>query len=472
MSSDSTENSFDLIVLGAGPGGYVCAIRAAQLGLKTALVDRRETLGGTCLNVGCIPSKALLHSTELLVAARDHGKQHGIDAGEVKVDLDGLMKNKDAVVKKLVGGVKQLVKGRKIETFQGTGSFVDKGTVEVDGPDGKTTLTGKHIVIATGSCSVELPPLPFDGEAIISSDEAIALKEIPEKLVVVGGGAIGLELGSVWQRLGAKVDIVEFLPRIAAGFDEEVSKLAERIFKKQGLSIHKSTKVTGFHKAKKGGLVVEAEAKGKTVEFEADKVLVCVGRAPVTESLNLEAIGLKLDDRKRVPVDERFATPVKGIYAIGDVICGPMLAHKAEEEGVALAELLAGKAGHVNYEVIPNVIYTDPEIASVGLSLEAAKEKGLEVKTGKFPIVANGRALAMNATDGVMIVHADAKTDRILGVQMMARSASEIIASAVTHMEYGGSAEDIARTVHAHPTLSEAFKEAALAVDGRSLHSL
>jgi dihydrolipoamide dehydrogenase len=465
--SDST---FDLIVLGAGPGGYVCALRAAQLGFSVALVDKRATLGGTCLNVGCIPSKALLHSTEILSAARDHGKKHGI-GGSIEVDLGAMMKNKDSVVQKLVGGVGQLVKARKIKTFQGTASFVSKDTIAVAGEDA-CEISGKNIVIATGSKTVELPFLPFDGDKIISSDEAIALTEIPESLVVVGGGAIGLELGSVWQRLGSKVDVVEFLPRIAPGYDEEVSKLTERILKKQGMNFHKSTKVTGSHKGKDGKIVLEAEGPKGKVEFETDKVLVSVGRGPVTDGLNLEAAGVKTDDRGRIDVNDHFATNVEGVYAIGDVIKGPMLAHKAEDEGVALAENLAGKAGHVNYGVIPGVIYTDPEIASVGITAEQAKEQGIEIKTGKFPLAANGRAMATDATDGVVIVHADAKTDKVVGIQIVARNASELIAAAVAHMEYGGSAEDIARTVHAHPTLSEALKEAAMAVDGRALHSM
>ena len=465
-----SDSVYDLVVLGAGPGGYVCALRAAQLGMSVALVDKRPTLGGTCLNVGCIPSKALLHSTEVLATARDHGSRHGI-AGSVEVDLAGLMKNKDAAVKKLVGGVKQLCEGRKIDVFEGTASFAAKDRIKVSGKS-DAELRAKNVVIATGSRSVELPSLPFDGERIIGSDEAIALEEVPKRLVVVGAGAIGLELGSVWKRLGAEVDMVEFLPRIAATFEDEISKQAERIFRKQGLRFHKSTKVTGYREADDGSLVVEAEGPKGSVEFEADKILVCVGRAPVTEGLALEELGVELDDRKRVVVDDGFATNVDGIYAVGDVIRGPMLAHKAEEEGVALAERLAGGAGHVNYGVIPNVIYTEPEVASVGITPAEAEEKGLEVKTGKFPLAANGRALATDATDGVVLIHADARTDRVVGVQMIARNASELIAAAVAHMEYGGSAEDIARTVHAHPTLSESLKEAALAVDGRALHAM
>ena len=466
------ETSFDWIVLGAGPGGYVCALRGAQLGKRVALVEKRPTLGGTCLNVGCIPSKALLHSTEVLTAARDHGSHHGI-GGTIEVQLDQLMQHKDEVVAKLVGGVRQLVDGRGITVFTGEGALAGDGEVLVRGEEGEVRLRADAVILATGSRSVELPFLPFDGETILSSDEAIALEAIPEKMVVIGAGAIGLEMGSVWQRLGAEVDVVEFLPRIAAGFDPEISKVAERIFKKQGLRFHKSTKVTGASHGKEGRVVLTAEGpKGEDLSFEADKVLVSVGRAPVSDGLGLEEVGVELDEKKRVKTDGHFRTSVAGVYAIGDLIAGPMLAHKAEEEGVALAEQLAGQAGHVNYFAIPNVIYTDPEIAAVGYGAEAAKEAGHEIRTGRFPIAANGRALATDATEGLVLVHADASTDRLLGVEIVSRNASEMIASAVAHIEYGGSAEDLARTVHAHPTLSEAVKEAALAVDGRALHSL
>ena len=466
------ETSFDWIVLGAGPGGYVCALRGAQLGKRVALVEKRPTLGGTCLNVGCIPSKALLHSTEVLTAARDHGSHHGI-GGTIEVQLDQLMQHKDEVVAKLVGGVRQLVDGRGITVFTGEGALAGDGEVLVRGEEGELRLRAEAVILATGSRSVELPFLPFDGETILSSDEAIALEAIPEKMVVIGAGAIGLEMGSVWQRLGAEVDVVEFLPRIAAGFDPEISKVAERIFKKQGLRFHKSTKVTGASHGEKGRVVLTAEGpKGEDLSFEADKVLVSVGRAPVSDGLGLEEVGVELDEKKRVKTDGHFRTSVAGVYAIGDLIAGPMLAHKAEEEGVALAEQLAGQAGHVNYFAIPNVIYTDPEIAAVGYGAEAAKEAGHEIRTGRFPIAANGRALATDATEGIVLVHADASTDRLLGVEIVSRNASEMIASAVAHIEYGGSAEDLARTVHAHPTLSEAVKEAALAVDGRALHSL
>ncbi|MGF1530159.1 MAG: dihydrolipoyl dehydrogenase [Puniceicoccaceae bacterium] len=463
--------AFDLVVIGAGPGGYVGAMRAAQLGMKVALIEQSPTLGGTCLNVGCIPSKALLHSSELIHMAK-HGAHHGLVVGEVSVDVSKMMGQKDAVVSRLVGGVKTLVSKRGIEIIHGKASFSADKSLEVTlNEGGKRTVNGKRTVIATGSKTVELPFLPFDGNRVVSSDEAIAFDAVPERLVVVGGGAIGLELGSVWSRLGSEVTVVEFLPRIASTFDTDISKLAERIFKKQGLKIVTKTKVTGVVEAG-DALELTATSGDDEVRFPADKILVAVGRRANTDGLGLEAIGLETDSKGRVPVKQHFETKIPGIYAIGDVIEGPMLAHKAEEEGVALAEYLANGYGHVNYEVIPNVIYTEPEIASAGIGADQAKEQGLEVKVGTFPLAANGRALATDAVDGLFKVIADAKTDRLLGVQVVARNASELIAAAVTHMEYGGSAEDIARTVHAHPTLSEAFKEAALAVDGRALHSL
>lgn len=462
---------FDLIVVGGGPGGYVCAIRASQLGLKTALVEKRPTLGGTCLNIGCIPSKALLHSTEMFSFARHHAAEHGIDFSSPKVDLARMMKKKDSVVSGLVKGVGMLVRKKGVTVFTGTGSLVNASTVRVQGEDGEQTLQAKNVVLATGSVPSSLPSLPLDGQDIVSSDEALSFDQIPGKLVVVGAGAIGLELGSVYARLGSEVTVLEFLPRIAAGYDADVSKMAERIFKKQGLVFHTATKVTGVTKGKKG-LIVKAEKDSETLSFPADKVLVAVGRKAYFEGLGLDQAGVELDDRGKIKTTDHFRTTAAGVFAIGDIISGPMLAHKAEEEGVALAELIAGKAGHVNYDVIPNVIYTDPEIASAGLGEDAAKEKGLSIKVGKFPLSANGRALATDATDGLFKVIADAKSDRVLGVQIISKHASELIAAAVTHLEYGGSAEDIARTVHAHPTLSESLKEAALAVDKMSLHSI
>lgn len=465
------EESFDVVVVGAGPGGYVCAIRAAQLGLKTALVEKEKTLGGTCLNVGCIPSKALLHSSEMVHFARHGAAPLGLKLEKTSVDLPAMMKKKDETVSALVGGVGMLVKKKGAKIFQGTGRLKDSSTVEVVGAKKTETLKARHIVLATGSAPAELPFLPFDGKTVVHSTDALVFDTIPKSLAVVGGGAIGLELGSVWARLGSKVTVVEFLPHIAPTFDEDVSKLLERSLKKQGLSIELGAKVTGTKKAK-GKTVLTAERDDKKLEVEADKILVAVGRVPFIEGLGLEDAGIELDERKRVKTDVGFQTNVPGIYAIGDVIAGPMLAHKAEDEGVAVAELIAGKAGHVNYDVIPNIIYTDPEVCSTGLTEKDAKDRGIEVRTGKFPFTANGRALANDATEGFIKVVADAKTDRVLGVQMIGKNTSELIAAAVAHMEYGGSAEDIARTVHAHPTLSEALKEAALAVDKRAIHSL
>ena len=463
---------FDLVVLGSGPGGYVAAIRAAQLGFKTALVEKDKTLGGTCLNVGCIPSKALLHSTEMYHFAGHGAADHGIDLTNLSVDIGKLMERKNRTVSQLCGGVAQLMKANKVTVVQGLGMLEGQGKVRVSGNTGESLLEAKHIVIATGSVPVELPFLPFDGETVVSSTQAIAFDKIPERLVVVGAGAIGLELGSVWARLGAQVDVVEFLPVIAPTFDKDVSKMAERLFKKQGLNFHLGTKVTGLKKDA-GKTYLQAEnKKGEAIEIEADKVLVAVGRKPFTDGLGLEKAGLQTDDKGRIPVNQNFQTNTPGIYAIGDVIAGPMLAHKAEEEGVACIECIAGQAGHVNYGVIPNVIYTEPEIASVGLTEAATKEQGIETKSGKFNFAANGRAIATDATDGFVKVIADAKTDRLLGVQIIAKSASELIASAVSHMEYGGSAEDLGRTIHAHPTLSEAMKEAALAVGGNAIHSV
>ncbi|CAA6689863.1 MULTISPECIES: dihydrolipoyl dehydrogenase [unclassified Lentimonas] len=461
-----SENNFDLVVIGSGPGGYVAAIRGAQLGLKTALVEKSKTLGGTCLNVGCIPSKALLHSTEMYHFAGHGAAAHGIDLTNLSISIEQLMAKKDKTVAQLCGGIQHLMKANKIQVFNGLGVLDGDNKVRVQ----DTTLHAKHIIIATGSTSIELPFLPFDGETVVSSTGAIAFKEVPEKLAVIGAGAIGLELGSVWARLGAEVNVIEFLPVIAPTYDKDVSKMAERLLKKQGLNFHLKTKVTGI-KQSKGKQILTAEKAGKEIEFEVDKVLVAVGRKPYTDRLGLETVGITTDEKGRIPVDAHFKTSAPGIYAIGDVIPGPMLAHKAEEEAVACVERIAGQAGHVNYDVIPNVIYTDPEIASVGLGDAAAKEQGYETKVGKFNFAGNGRAIASDATDGFAKVIADKKTDRILGVQVIGKGASELIASAVAHMEYGGSAEDLARTVHAHPTISEAIKEAALAVDGNALHS-
>lgn len=466
----SEENHFDLVVIGSGPGGYVAAIRGAQLGLKTAIVEKDKHLGGTCLNVGCIPSKALLHSTEMYHFAGHGAEVHGIDLTNLSISISKLMEKKNKTVDQLREGVQHLMKANKIKVFKGLGMLAGGDQVRVKEANDETLLHGKSIIIATGSASIELPFLKFDGETVVSSDQAIAFDKVPEKLAVVGAGAIGLELGSVWARLGAKVDVIEFLPNIAPSFDKDVSKMAERLFKKQGLSFHLKTKVTGAKK-EKGKHILTVEKNDDTMEIEADKILVAVGRKPYTDLLGLEAVGIETDEKGRIPVGEHFQTVADGIFAIGDVIPGPMLAHKAEEEAVACVESIAGQAGHVNYDVIPNVIYTEPEIASVGLTEAAAREAGIEFKSGKFNFAGNGRAIATDATDGFAKVIACKKTDRILGVQVIAKNASELIASAVTHMEYGGSAEDLARTVHAHPTLSEAMKEAALAVDGNALHS-
>ncbi len=463
---------FELVVIGSGPGGYVAAIKGAQLGLKTALIEKDPTLGGTCLNVGCIPSKALLHSTEVYHFLHHEGARHGIVASELSVDIPALMKRKDEVVKKMNGGVNALMDGNGVEVIHGHGTLDGPGKIKVEGPDGKTAIEADHIILATGSAAVELPNLSFDGEKIVSSDQAIAFEEVPEKLIVIGAGAIGLELGSVWSRLGSEVTVLEFLPRIAPTFDEDISKLAFRIFKKQGLAFELSTKVTGAKILDDGRVVLRAEQKGEEKTFEADQVLVCVGRRPYTDQLGLDSVGIETDNKGRIPVDAGFQTKAGGVYAIGDVTVGPMLAHKAEEEGVACAEIIAGQKGHVNYEAIPNVIYTEPEIASVGITEAIAKENGRDIKTGKFSLQANGRAVAMDATDGVVKVIADSESDALLGVQIIARGASELIAAAVTHMEYGGSAEDIGRTIHAHPTISEALKEAGLSVNRQALHAI
>lgn len=465
------EETFDVVVIGAGPGGYVCAIRAAQLGLKTALIEKEKTLGGTCLNVGCIPSKALLHSSEMIDFAKNGAAAHGLKIGNPEVDVAVLQKKTETVVSNLVRGVSMLVDKRGVKVFQGIGRLVNGTTVEISTGNEKKTIQTKSIVIATGSTPVELPFLPYDGETVVHSTHALSFDKVPEKMVVVGGGAIGLELGSVWSRLGSDVTVVEFLPRIAATFDTDVTRVFERVLKRQGMKIETGTKVTGIKKAK-GKTILTAEKGDKKLEFEADKILVAVGRTTFTEGLGLEEAGVEIDDKRRIKTNGNFQTNIPSIYAIGDVTSGPMLAHKAEEEGVAIAEILAGKAGSVNYNVIPNVIYTDPEVASVGIGEDEAKQQKIEINVGKFPFSANGRALAIDGTDGFVKIIACAKTDRVLGVQMIGKNTSEIIAAAVAHMEYGGSAEDIARTVHAHPTLSEAFKEAALAVDKRPIHSL
>jgi dihydrolipoamide dehydrogenase len=458
-------SSFDLIVIGAGPGGYVCAFRAAQLGLKVALIDKRPTLGGTCLNVGCIPSKALLHSSEHYAFAKTHAAAHGIKFDGVSLDLAALLKKKDDVVTKLTGGVAALAKARKITVLTGSAKFTAANTIVV----GDQSLTAKNIVIATGSTPVELPFLKFDGTTIVSSDHAINLPSVPKRLAVIGGGAIGLELGSVWARLGAEVTVVEFLPKIAAAYDDDIVRAFTRILQKQGLKIEVGAKVTGYDTH--AGLL-NAERGAEKLSFPADVVLVAVGRRPYTDGLGLEVAGINLDEKKRIAVDAHLRTNVPGIWAIGDVVAGPMLAHKAEEDGVAVAEWIAGQHGHVNWDLVPAIVYTDPEVASVGLGEDAAKAKGIAVNVGKFNFAANGRAIAADATDGFVKIIADATTDKILGAQILGHNAGELISEIVTHMEYGGSAEDLARTIHAHPTMSEAVKEAALAVSKAALHAI
>lgn len=462
-----SSQSFDLIVIGAGPGGYVCAFRAAQLGLKVALIDKRATLGGTCLNVGCIPSKALLASSEHFLFAQKHAAEHGIKIDGVSIDIAAMLKKKDGIVSKMTGGVALLAKARKITVLTGSASFVSANTVEIKGETETTQATAKNIVIATGSAPVELPFMKFDGKTVISSDHAISLPAVPKKLVVVGGGAIGLELGSVWSRLGSDVTVVEFLPKIAALNDDDIVRNFTRLLQKQGIKIECGAKVTGYANG-----VLTAEREGKVLEFPADTVLVAVGRRPYADGLALDKAGIELTDKKRIKVDSHLNTTAAGVWAIGDVIDGPMLAHKAEEDGVAVAEWIAGKHGHVNWDLMPAIIYTEPEVASVGLGEDAAKAKGIAVNVGKFNFAANARALANDAGDGYVKIIADAKTDKILGAQILGKNAGELISEIVTHMEYGGSAEDLARTVHAHPTMSEAVKEAALAVSKSAIHAI
>jgi dihydrolipoamide dehydrogenase len=466
------DTRYDVVVIGTGPGGYVCAIRAAQLGLKTAVVEKDKTFGGTCLNVGCIPSKALLHASELFEEAGHAFPKMGIKVGKPSLDLAAMQKFKDEAVEGNVKGVDFLLKKNKVDAVRGVGRIVGPGKIEVKGEGGKTqTLETKSIVIATGSDVARLKGIDIDEQRIVSSTGALVLGKVPEKLLVVGAGVIGLELGSVWRRLGAQVTVVEFLDRIVPGIDLDVAKSFQRLLEKQGITFKLASKVTGVDSSgKKLKAVVEPAAGGAAETIEADVVLVATGRVPYTEGLGLEAAGVKKDNRSRVIVDAYFATSVPGIYAIGDVIAGPMLAHKAEDEGVAVAEILAGQAGHVNYDVIPNVIYTYPELASVGKSEEELKQAGVAYNAGKFPFTANGRAKANQKTDGFVKILADAKTDRVLGVHILGADAGNMIAEAAVAMEFGAAAEDIARTCHAHPTLPEAVKEAALAVGKRAIH--
>ena len=461
---------YQLVVIGSGPGGYVAAIRAAQLGLKVVIVEKDKTLGGTCLNVGCIPSKALLASTEHLHFARERFAAHGIIAKDIQVDLGAMMKRKLDVVGKLTSGVSYLMKKNKIEVVRGFGKLIDANTVEVTDDSGaKRTLKAQNIVLATGSVPIKLPFLKYDGKRVINSDQGIALTKVPKSMLVIGAGAIGLELGSVWRRLGSEVTVIEFLPRIAAvGFDPETSKILQRNLEKLGMKFELGTKIESAKVTDKGVELTGSNASGP-VTYQADLVLVAVGRKPFTAGLDLDKAGVKLTERGRIATNPHLQTNLPNIWALGDVIDGPMLAHKAHEEAVAVAERIAGKPGEVNYQIIPGVIYTAPEAASVGLTEEEAKEKKIEVSVGKFSFTANGRAIANDTPEGFVKIVADAKTDRVLGAHIVASNASELIAETVLLMEFGGSSEDLARTIHAHPTMSEAVKEAALAVDGRML---
>ncbi|WP_319496990.1 dihydrolipoyl dehydrogenase [uncultured Cohaesibacter sp.] len=464
--------SYDMVVIGTGPGGYVCAIRAAQLGMKVAVVEKRSTHGGTCLNVGCIPSKALLHASELFEEAGHDFENMGIKVGKPSLDLKAMMGHKQEVIDGNVGGIDFLFKKNKIDVFHGAGKIVAAGKVEVTPETGDVqTVEAKAIVIATGSDVAPLPGVEIDEKHVVSSTGALELDKVPGKLVVVGAGVIGLELGSVWRRLGSEVTVVEFLDRILPGMDGEVVKNAQRIFKKQGFDFKLGTKVTGVEKHKKGVKVTLEPAKGgEASELEADIVLVAIGRRPYTEGLGLAEVGVALDERGRVATDGHFKTSVDGIYAIGDVIAGPMLAHKAEDDGVALAEILAGQAGHVDYNLVPGVVYTMPEIAVIGKTEEQLKEAGIDYNVGKFPFTANGRAKAQRHTEGFVKILADKTTDKVLGVHMIGAGVGEMIHETSVLMAFSGSAEDLARTIHAHPTLSEAVKEAALAVDKRPIH--
>jgi dihydrolipoamide dehydrogenase len=463
---------YDLIVIGTGPGGYVCAIRAAQLGLKTAVVEKRATYGGTCLNIGCIPSKALLHASELFEEAGHTFPTMGIDVSAPKLDLKAMMAFKDRGVEGNVKGVDFLFRKNKIDAYHGSGRITSPGKVEVRSENGRPqTLETKSIVIATGSDVARLKGIAIDEKRIVSSTGALTLPEVPKHLLVVGAGVIGLELGSVWKRLGSQVTFVEFLDGVLPGTDGEVRRQAQRLLEKQGMTFRLSSKVTAVDTSGKRLKATIEPAKGGAIEtIEADVVLVAVGRVPFTEGLGLKELGVKLDERGRVFVDRYYATNVAGIWAIGDVISGPMLAHKAEDEGVAVAEILVGQAGHVNYDAIPNVVYTYPEIATVGKSEEELKADGIAYNVGKFPFTANGRAKVNLTTDGFVKILADAKTDRVLGVHLICADAGNMIAEAVIAMEFGASAEDIARTCHAHPTLPEAVKEAAMAVAKRAIH--
>ncbi len=461
---------FDIVIIGSGPGGYIAAIRAGQLGLKTALVEKDKELGGTCLNVGCIPSKALLTSSDHFVFVKKEAAKHGIVIDGARVDLAKMQERKDRVVKTFNSGVRTLMKTNKVTTFAGLASITAPGKVSIKSSSDETQeIETKNIVIATGSAPVELPFAKFDGKTIVSSTEALEFTEPPKKFVVIGAGAVGLELGSVWNRLGSEVTMLEFLPRIALGFDLELSNLLQRLLTAQGMTFHLDAKVSAVT-VEGDRAIVTATKGGEELKFDADKVLVSVGRRPFSDGLGAEKVGVEFDEKRRIKVDKHFRTNMEGIYAIGDVIAGPMLAHKAEDEGIACIEIIARKAGHVNYEAIAGIIYTNPELAGVGLTEDQAKEQRIDVRIGKFPFRANSRALCSDDVEGMVKFVADAKTDRILGAHILHHLASELIAEAVSVIEFGGSSEDIGRTCHSHPTLSEAVREAALNVEKRALH--
>ena len=462
---------FQAVVIGGGPGGYVCAIRLAQLGLKTACIESRGTLGGTCLNVGCIPSKSLLNLSEEFHKVQNLSNK-GIEIGEVKLNLSKMMKSKDKAVTILTKGVEFLLKKNKVTYFKGTGSFKSKNEVSIkDEKNKETIISSEKIIIATGSVPVSLPGIDFDEKIIVSSTGALKLEKVPKKMVVVGGGYIGLEMGSVWSRLGSEVHVIEFLDHITPGMDKEISQEFMKILKKQGINFHMQHKVEVVKTNGSGAIISTKDKDGNKKDFNTDIVLVSVGRKPNTNGLNLEKIGVELDDRKRIKTNKDFQTNVKNIYAIGDVIVGPMLAHKAEDEGIAVAENIAGQSGHVNYNTIPGVIYTTPEVASIGQTEEQLIEKNIKYKIGKFSFMANSRAKAIDDSEGFVKILADEKTDKVLGAHLIGPHAGELIAEIGVAMEFGASSEDIARTWHAHPTFSEAVKEAALSVDKRAIHS-
>jgi len=461
---------FDVTVIGGGPGGYVCAIRLSQLGLKTACVESRGSLGGTCLNIGCIPSKSLLNLSEKFHNAKSFEKI-GIETGEIKLNLDKMMKNKDKAVADLTKGVEFLFKKNKVAYYKGKGSFESEKTIKIEGPEGTKKIQTNKTIISTGSEPVSLPGIDFDENKILSSTGALSISKLPSKMIVVGGGYIGLEMGSVWSRLGTEVTVIEFLDHITPGMDRDISNEFMKILQKQGLKFNLNTKVEKITKKSDGVTVETLQKDGKKNKHEVDVVLISVGRRPYTKNLNLDKVGVALDKKGRIKVNKNFETNIKNIYAIGDVIDGPMLAHKAEEEGIAVAELISGKAGHVNYDIIPGVIYTSPEVASVGKTEEDLKKLNINYKIGKFPFAANSRAKAIDEPSGFVKMLADSKTDRVLGVHIIGPHAGELIAEMTIAMEFGASSEDIARTCHAHPTFSEAIKESALSVEKRQIHS-